>query len=327
MKPEATAGASTGGAQTEAAVVSSSPTTAIGPSVLLVDPSLFTGPYDAALNDGLVKAGVRPRWATRPTRPGDRDEIPRDYVDDYFYRGVDTAQFLPGPLRALAKGLSHMVGLLRLMTSVHRQRPDVVHLQWLALPPLDVMALAWIRRRAAIVLTMHDTVPFNGSHKTLLQRIGIWRGVALADAVIVHTQSGRERLARLGVPEHKLEVIAHGPLALRVPPPAPRAHRDTRACFVAFGEIKPYKGLDLLIEALAALPEAQRAQCRAIVAGRPQMDLEPLRQRIAALGLEHTIELRPRRQTEEEMAVLFDDADAFVFPYRQIDASGVYFLV
>src|SRR6187399_593003 len=32
-------------------------------TALLVDPSLFTAPYDGALNDGLLAAGVRPSWA------------------------------------------------------------------------------------------------------------------------------------------------------------------------------------------------------------------------------------------------------------------------
>ena len=39
---------------------------------LLVDPSLFTAPYDAALTSGLVAAGVDPMWATRPQRRNDR---------------------------------------------------------------------------------------------------------------------------------------------------------------------------------------------------------------------------------------------------------------
>ncbi|MDO9315457.1 MAG: glycosyltransferase [Burkholderiaceae bacterium] len=56
------------------------------------------------------------------------------------------------------------------------------------------------------------------------------------------------------------------------------------------------------------------------------MDLAPLEARIAALGLADTIELRPQRQSEEAMAALFVEADSFVFPYRQIDASGVWFL-
>ena len=57
------------------------------------------------------------------------------------------------------------------------------------------------------------------------------------------------------------------------------------------------------------------------------MDLEPLQARIERLGLTELVELRARRLSEPEMADLFHLADCFVFPYRQIDASGVYFLV
>jgi glycosyltransferase involved in cell wall biosynthesis len=96
---------------------------------------------------------------------------------------------------------------------------------------------------------------------------------------------------------------------------------------VLFGELKPYKGLDILVEAVAALPLPLRRQLRVIVAGRPRMDIAPLVSRIAALGLGGQFELRLRRLSEEEMAALFAEADGFVFPYRQIDASGVYYLV
>jgi glycosyltransferase involved in cell wall biosynthesis len=56
------------------------------------------------------------------------------------------------------------------------------------------------------------------------------------------------------------------------------------------------------------------------------MDLAPIRARIASLGLADVIELRPRRQSDDEMAALFVEADCLLFPYRQIDASGVWFL-
>ena len=63
--------------------------------VLLVDPSLFTAPYDAALNDGLIANGVVPTWAVRPTRQGDRQELPPQHVDDFFYRRTERMTFLP----------------------------------------------------------------------------------------------------------------------------------------------------------------------------------------------------------------------------------------
>ena len=62
---------------------------------LLVDPSLFTAPYYAALTQGLLAAGVEVTWATRPTRRGDRQETPIERVDaeDGFHIfGVDSTE-------------------------------------------------------------------------------------------------------------------------------------------------------------------------------------------------------------------------------------------
>lgn len=298
---------------------------------LLVDPSLFTAPYDAALTEGLLAAGVEATWATRPTRRADRQALPRERVDAFFYRWVDEALGLPHPLRAVAKAFSHVVGLCGLVLRVHRRRPDIVHFQWTVLPCVDAIAILIIRLRRPVVLTVHDPVPFNGERRPWLQTAGFDLPVRLADRVIVHTQAGRRTLLGRGVSPEKVTVIPHGPLRLNVPLPAKRGSRartdEDRWTFLLFGELKPYKGLDLLIEALGLLPEPTRRKARVIIAGRPRMDLTPVMNRIAALGLCGVVEVRPRRLSEEEMAALFEETDCFVFPYRQIDASGVYFLV
>lgn len=296
-------------------------------SVLLVDPSLFTAPYDAALTEGLLSAGMQVCWATRPTRKGDRHELPLDCTDPFFYRRVDQLDWLPGPLKAAAKGIAHLGGLLTLLGRVRSRQPDVVHLQWVVVPPLDVLAMALIRRWRPLVFTVHDTVPFNGQKMSWLQRFGHDGPLRQAHRLIVHTRSGREALLARGVPAEKIAVIPHGPLRLSAIAPPRSTPRDPRWTCVLFGEIKPYKGLDLLIDAVAALPEEDRTRLRVVVAGRPRMDIAPLIGRIAAQGLDAQFDVRPQRQSEEQMAVLFDEADCFVFPYRQIDASGVYFLV
>lgn len=295
--------------------------------VLLVDPSLFTAPYDAGLTAGLLTAGVEPTWAVRPTRPGDREELAPQYVTLFFYRLVDRFVGLPRPVFAAMKGFAHVLGLARLIRLTLVRRPDVVHFQWALVPALDALALLILRRLCVVVLTVHDTVPFNGD------RFGVWQKAAfdlpsrLSDRVIVHTRAGRDALIRRGLPADKVTVIPHGPLKLHAPPSAKAERTDDRFTFVLFGEIKPYKGIDLLIEALGLLPDATRARARFIVAGRPRMDIGPLVARIAELGHTETIEWRPRRLSEEEMADLFAQADCFLFPYRQVDASGVYFLV
>ena len=295
---------------------------------LLVDPSLFTAPYNAGLTSGLVAAAVEPMWATRPQRQNDRQEIPVERVDAFFYRRVDEALSLPKKLRAVAKGLSHIAGLCVLLARVIARKPDVVHFQWTVVPPVDGIAIALIRLFRPVVLTVHDTVAFNGERISWFQNLGFDWPIRQADRLIVHTRTGRQTLIDRGVPAEKVAVIPHGPLRLHVTPPTPEAiaARDARWTFVLFGEIKPYKGLDLLVEALAMLPAATRRKARLVVAGRPRMDMAPIEARIAELGLGSAIEIRARRQSEEEMALLFAQADCFVFPYHQIDASGVYFL-
>jgi len=295
--------------------------------VLLVDPSLFTAPYDAALTQGLLGADVDPMWATRPKRAKDRQELPLERTDPFFYRRVDEARWIPARLKSAAKGLAHFTGLLTLLWRVCRTKPDVVHFQWIVVPPLDVLAMAVIRRCCPLVLTVHDTVPFNGQKMTALQRFGHDGTARQAHRLIVHTRSGRQALIDRGIPAEKIVVIAHGPLALAVPPPSTPAPRDPRWTFLMFGEIKPYKGLDVLVEAVRLLPEPVRQGLRVVVAGRPRMDIEPVLGRMRELGLDAQFDLRLHRQSEEEMARLFDEADCFLFPYRQIDASGVYFLV
>lgn len=298
--------------------------------VCLVDPSLFTGPYDAALTFGLLSHDIQPIWATRPTRAGDRPEIDPVHVDDFFYRGVDENEALSGPWRKAIKGLAHVQGLFKLVWRVWKNKPDVVHFQWAVLPLVDVVFMRLIQRWCPVVLTVHDTIPFNGERLSFWQNVGFDAPLKVADRLIVHTQAGRQALVQRGVDPDKVTVVRHGPLALADPMPPQAQSRfhlaDGRWTFVLFGEIKPYKGLDVLIEALALLPVPVRQQARVVVAGRARMDIDPLVRRVEALGLNEVVEWHVKRLSDGEMAHLFAAADCLLFPYRQIDASGVYYL-
>ena len=243
-----------------------------------------------------------------------------------FYRRVDQLQSAPAALRTVLKGAAHLWGLLRLVARVYTQRPDVVHFQWLVVPPLDLLAIRLINRRAPVVLTVHDTVPFNGDRLSQMQTGALDLALRACDALIVHTVEGRQRLIARGLDGDRIAVIPHGPLALQVPLPAAAAADPALRRFTLFGELKPYKGIDVLLGAVAALSPDVRRRARFVVAGRPRMDLAPIQRQIAALGLNDVVELRAHRLSEAEMADLFAATDCFLFPYRQIDASGVYYL-
>lgn len=293
-------------------------------SVLLVDPSLFTAPYDAALSGGLQANAVRPVWATRALRPKEEDLLDATPTLPFFYPLTD------GPRRRTSagwralKGLEHIVGLRRLEREADRF--DLVHFQWAALPTFDVRAVRRIRRKRPVVLTVHDIEPFNGRPVSAAQRGGYDAVLMAFDRLIVHGEQGREALLARGLPADRIHVVPHGVLPLRAAAPEARAD-DGRWRIVLFGRLQHYKGVDLLVEALGLIDPQTRARLEVIVAGEAQIAIEPIVARARELALGASLTVRAGRLSEDAMAGLLRSADAFVFPYRTIDASGVLHLV
>jgi glycosyltransferase involved in cell wall biosynthesis len=93
--------------------------------------------------------------------------------------------------------------------------------------------------------------------------------------------------------------------------------------FLLFGKLKPYKGVDLLIEAFAALPAEAKAKAKLLIVGEPLMDLQPLQARASELGIASHIEWDLRFVPQEEIGSVMQRGDVLAFPYRDIDASGV----
>jgi len=294
--------------------------------VLLIDPSRFTVPYDAQLSAGLAEADVAPIWATRPLRKGEHEEFSPQQRFEIFYRRFDKAEFLPRVLRKPAKAVAHLAGLLRVILLSGQTGADVVHFQWMLLPLFDAIAIFCLRIRRPVFVTVHDSIPFNGDRLAALQSFANDLPLRLATGVIVHTNRARDLLISRGINAGKIAVVPHGPLPLTGVVPAPERGTDRRWTFLLFGQIKPYKGLDILIEALGAIPQELRQKARVIVAGVPRMELSGILHRAEELKLSNMLDLRLAYQTNEELNALLVQSDCFVFPYRQIDASGAYYL-
>ncbi len=294
-------------------------------NVLLVDPSRFTVPYDAQLGGGLAQAGVQAIWATRPTRSHECEELPAPSTHAIFYRRLDRPQGVPrfaqGPLKAFA----HLAGLWRLIQLARKTHADVVHFQWTLFPVLDGAAIWLLRRFHPVVLTVHDSVPFNGHRMPFFLRFASDLPIRLAQRVIVHSKAAKRVLVNRGIAEAKIGVVPHGPLPLKAAA-VKSEQRDNRWTFAMFGYLKPYKGIDVVIEAAGHLRDKLRGRARFIIAGAAQMDIAPLTARIAELAIADIIELRVGYLSNEALATLLEDADCILFPYRQIDASGAYYM-
>ena len=163
----------------------------------------------------------------------------------------------------MLKGLEYGPSAARLLRRVRRLDPDVVHVQWLAIPRYDVHWLG--RMRPPLVLTAHDVLPRRESNAAAWHE-----ALALAARVIVQSERAIEQLAAAGVPRDNLVRIPHPVFEGGVPatPPSGRT-------ILFFGLIREYKGLDVLLRALAEIPDA-----RLVVAGDAVEPAEPL-QRLA----------------------------------------------
>ena len=264
--------------------------------VLLADPPAFTPPYDHELAAALARAGADVELVTSRFRFGAAPE-PEGYRRRELFYPLSSRLFGRTPLRLPLKVAEHPLGL----ATLRRIHADVLHVQWLPAPELDAVLF---RPHLPAVFTAHDLLPRRTAH-----RADLWRRLFARFArIVVHSESGRETLAELGVEPERLRVIPHPVF------PSEPERRDDGRTVLAFGMIRPYKGLGDAIEAVRRAGEA-----RLLVAGDPLEPLEPYRAAANGLDVEWRLGYLSRLESDRALG----EATIAVFPYRpELDQSG-----
>jgi glycosyltransferase involved in cell wall biosynthesis len=290
--------------------------------IILIDPSDFTRPYDLALASALEGQGRHVRLVGQAGDLSHRQPLHHGH----FYPILASAwgsQLSAAGVR-LVKGACHGIDMLRLLRWLTVIDAEIAHFQWSPLPAMDWWIIRLLRRRMPVVLTLHDSNPYQGAASWLMRQ-GYARLLRVFDAIIVHTQQAQRRVAAMGISPDMIYPIPHGLLGEALHPAvATRARVDReRLVLLQFGKIKPYKGVDLLLQSLTLVPENLRRQLDVRIVGKPYMDTAGLQQFIHINGLAGCVTLRFEFVSEAEEECLFAEADAILLPYREIDASGV----
>ncbi|MCW2904160.1 MAG: glycosyl transferase group 1 [Streptosporangiaceae bacterium] len=196
---------------------------------------------------------------------------------------------------------------------------DLVVLAVLA--PVQVPAylgmLYGLRRRTPVVALCHNVLP----HERKPYDVPLMRALLRrVDGVLVHSAEQAELARSLtDRPVRVAEMPAHlptSPVPGRVAGAAgPRTGEQRRLLF--FGMVRPYKGLDVLLRALAAGP----GDVGLTVAGEFWGGEDETRELVARLGLAGRVDLRPGYVPAQDVPGLFGAADALVLPYRSATAS------
>ena len=223
--------------------------------VQIVDPPAYTPPYDRSLCAALARAGaevelVTSRFAHGPVPPAEGYR-----VSESFYRRTAQASPQKRGRRAL-KLAEHLTDMLRYRRD--GGRADVVHYQWLTVPGLDSRLLPAARPR---VLTAHGWL----REEAWRERPGrglrrLWDRM---DAIVTLSEHGARRLReQAGIPAERVRVIPHGAFDYLTRIPDPQPLPDELAAvdgpvILCFGLIRPYKGVDLLLEAFRSVEGAE----------------------------------------------------------------------
>jgi glycosyltransferase involved in cell wall biosynthesis len=299
-------------------------------AVMVVDPGCFTPAYDAELCRALAYRGERVTLVTAPHSNDTSHHFPSGFaVIELFFDWQQLRRL--GRWRKFIKGIAYPWYCRRLVQLIAEARPDVLHYQWMLVPPVDLYFMRQIRRRSpatSIVVTVHEV----HSLATVAGRRHMVNVLNLANGVVVHGRESKAQLLRKypALNPSKVAVIPHGPLHLQSalaedaggkrPDREPRKER--KRVGLVFGEIKSYKGLDVLAEAISLLAESEKQQLGLVIAGKLEepgcrADLE----RIESLGIE--VDIKIGYVPSADVPTYFRIADFVLLPYKAIGQSGV----
>jgi glycosyltransferase involved in cell wall biosynthesis len=201
------------------------------------------------------------------------------------------------------------------VSAIWRSRPGVIHILsgegYIWAVSLTVTArLIGI----PVVVTLHDPEPHPGNIIERLNSLVRRPVLALAWAVHVFSSQHLDRAQKLAL-RARFVVIAHGSLAGRF-----LQHRKSglrsEELVLFFGRIQQYKGLDVLLRAMTALP----ATIRLAIAGPGTLEPD-VQQKVAALG--SRVELHNKYLDDAEVAALMQRASVVALPYKHATQSSV----
>jgi glycosyltransferase involved in cell wall biosynthesis len=286
--------------------------------VQIVDPPAYTPPYDRSLCAALARAGAEVELVTSRFEHGPVPPAEGYRVSEAFYRR-SAASGRAGNSRRALKLAEHVGDMLR-----HRRdggRADLLHYQWLTAPGLDSHLLPATRPR---VLTTHGWLrreAWRGRPGPGLRRL--WERM---DAIVTLSEYGARRLVdEAGVHPDRVRVIPHGALdyltRLRDPLPLPDDLAAVEGpVILCFGLIRPYKGVDVLLEAFRAVSEAELW-----IVGRPLgVSMDSLR--ALAEQAPGRVRFVPRFVSDRELPAYFRRADLVALPHRDAEQSGVLYV-
>ena len=181
-----------------------------------------------------------------------------------------------------------------------------------------------------IVYTIHNVSPHHGRVRAYY-RVIMGFTYRICDALIIHTEEGKDRVAGLfKVEPGKMSVIPHGDYTFFVPAERMGGEEAKErllgdkniSTILFFGAIRKNKGLDQAILALRHVKK-RVPNARLLVVGELCEKWERYGEIIEREGVEDLVFKYLQYVPKEEVGLFFEAADVVILPYNEITMSGV----
>ena len=206
--------------------------------------------------------------------------------------------------------------------------PEVILFQWwhpaFSYAFADVVRRVKLHSNAVVLFLCHNIYSHEGLPLPLgrvFERRLIWRAFRRVDGFLVHSLPLAEKV-RGFKPEAPVTHICHPTYDFYVDFDAePTEALNAKPRLLFFGNIRPYKGVDVLLKALAVVQRS--LDFEAVIAGEFYVEPRPLRELADELGVADRIRWDDRYIPNERVPDLFRSADLLVLPYQNASQSGV----
>ncbi len=236
------------------------------------------------------------------------------------------------PLHTEAEYLLNPLNPFSWRTALKRMRdwqPDVVIIPWWHpyFAPMWAVLGRSIKRlpsQPKLLFICHNVLPHEQSKISKMVLPSITKGVLRAgDGFVVHSEKDG-RLLKQFLPQATVEVATHptyqaigkdsvGAVPVDVP--------DDRPLLLFAGFVRPYKGLDVLLDAMAIVLE--KRPLHLLIAGEFWQGSERYRTQIERLGISDAVTIIDEYLPDETLAACLERADVTVLPYRSATQSGI----
>jgi glycosyltransferase involved in cell wall biosynthesis len=216
----------------------------------------------------------------------------------------------------------------RTLRHIQQWQPDIVVMQWwhpFWAPAWSMLARGIKRQWQAprLLFICHNVLPHEqGILRPLLPLLTRW-ALLPGDGFVVHAEADGAVLAEM-LPQARYQVRPHptyAPLAELPAAALPVTLPADRPLMVFAGFVRPYKGLDVLLEAMALALKVRPLHL--LVAGEFWQGTAVYDEQIRRLKLEGAVTTINRYLPNELLAACLNQADLVVLPYRSATQSGI----